>query len=399
MRLQTRGQNVGVISRDRALELDRADVLADFRGEFHVPDDSLVYLDGNSLGRTPKRTIERLKEVVEKEWAGDLILSWEHWLDLPRRIGDRFADIIGSRPGEVVLHDSTTLNLYQGVHIALNLRPDRKVLVVADDEFPTDRYVVEGIARDHGLTVRSLRPGVDLSDVAVVVRSVIDYRTAARADVKSFTAEVRAAGAMVLWDLSHTVGSIEFDVHALGVELAVGCTYKFLNGGPGAPAFSFIANDLQSQVEQPIRGWFAQKDQFAMERPFEPHDDIRRVLLGTPHILSLVAAEEGIALSARAGMKSIAAKGRELTSFAIDVIDDLGMTTSTPRDPFARGNHVAVHHPDAKTLLGRLAARKVIADVRPPDIVRLGLSPLTTRFVDVWDGLHVLAELIDTSTS
>lgn len=386
-------------SRDRALELDRADPLARYRDEFVIPDDSLVYLDGNSLGRTPKRTIERLKQVVEGEWASDLILSWEHWLDLPRRVGDRFVDIIGSRPGEVVVHDSTTLNLYQGVHIALGLRPDRKVLVVADDEFPTDRYVVEGIAHDLGLTVRSLRPGIDLSDVAVVVRSVIDYRTAALADVKAFTDEARAAGAMVLWDLSHTVGSIEFDVHALGVELAVGCTYKFLNGGPGAPAFTFIASHLQALAQQPIRGWFAQKDQFAMERPFEPHDDIRRVLLGTPHILSLVAAEEGIALTARAGMPAIAAKGRALTSFAIDVIDHFGLTTSTPRDAAHRGNHVAVHHPDAKTLLKQLADLRVIADVRPPDIVRLGLSPLTTRFVDVWDGLNALQSLIEAHPS
>lgn len=386
-------------SRDRALELDRADPLARYRDEFVIPDDSLVYLDGNSLGRTPKRTIERLKQVVEGEWASDLILSWEHWLDLPRRVGDRFVDIIGSRPGEVVVHDSTTLNLYQGVHIALGLRPDRKVLVVADDEFPTDRYVVEGIAHDLGLTVRSLRPGIDLSDVAVVVRSVIDYRTAALADVKAFTDEARAAGAMVLWDLSHTVGSIEFDVHALGVELAVGCTYKFLNGGPGAPAFTFIASHLQALAQQPIRGWFAQKDQFAMERPFEPHDDIRRVLLGTPHILSLVAAEEGIALTARAGMPAIAAKGRALTSFAIDVIDHFGLTTSTPRDAAHRGNHVAVHHPDAKTLLKQLADLRVIADVRPPDIVRLGLSPLTTRFVDVWDGLNALKSLIEAHPS
>jgi len=381
-------------SRRTALDLDERDPLASFRDEFFIPDPDLVYLDGNSLGRTPKRTIDRLKQVVEKEWAADLILSWEHWLDLPRRVGDRMVDIIGSRPGEVVLHDSTTLNLYQAVHMAIGLRPDRKVLVVAADEFPTDRYVVEGIASDLGLTIRPLEPNADLSEVAVIVRSVIDYRTAEMVDVKAFTDAARRVGAMVIWDLSHTAGAIEFDVHALGVELAVGCTYKYLNGGPGAPAFTFVKQELQSSVEQPIRGWFAQKDQFAMERPFEPHDDIRRVLLGTPHILSLVAAEEGIALSARAGMKHIDAKGRALTAFGLAVCDHFGLDTSTPRDPNRRGHHLAVHHRDAKELLKELADHKVIADSRPPDILRLGLSPLTTRFVDVWDGLEILHRLV-----
>jgi kynureninase len=383
-----------MISRETALELDAADPLAPFRDEFVIPDPEVIYLDGNSLGRTPKATVARLKQVVEQEWAADLIHSWEHWLDLPRRVGDRLGAIIGSRPGEVAVHDSTTLNLYQGVHIALGLRPDRRVIVVQADEFPTDRYVVEGIAADKGLTVRHLTPDVDLSDVAVVVRSVIDYRTAERADVAAFTAQAREQGALVLWDLSHTAGAIEFDVHALGVELAVGCTYKFLNGGPGAPAFTFIATELQKDAHQPIHGWFAQKDQFEMERGFDPHDDIRRVLLGTPHVLSLVAAEEGIALSARAGMSSIAAKGRALTAFSLDTCDHFGLTTSTPRDPDRRGCHVAVHVPEAKRMLNELAMRKVVADMRPPDIVRLGLSPLTTRYVDVWDGLRTLAELL-----
>ncbi|MEY3619164.1 MAG: hypothetical protein RL726_1862, partial [Actinomycetota bacterium] len=188
---------------------------------------------------------------------------------------------------------------------------------------------------------------------------------------------------------------VEFDVHALGVELAIGCSYKFLNGGPGAPAWTYVHADLHSTVTQPIHGWFAQKDQFAMERPFEPHDDIRRVLLGTPHMLSLVAAEEGIALSARAGMPAIAAKGRALTDFALSVVDELELHSSTPRDASKRGCHVAVHHHDAADLVERLAREhKVIADVRPPDIVRLGLSPLTTRFTDVWDGLHALRALM-----
>ncbi|MDA0371821.1 MAG: aminotransferase class V-fold PLP-dependent enzyme [Actinomycetota bacterium] len=382
-----------MLSRQVALELDAADPLASCRDEFVVPDPDLVYLDGNSLGRTPKSTVTRLKQVVETEWAGDLIRSWEHWLDLPRRVGDRMAAIIGSRPGEVALHDSTTLNLYQGVHIALGLRPDRRVIVVPTDEFPTDRYVVEGIAAEKGLEVRALTPDVDLTDVAVVVRSVIDYRTAERADVAEFTAHARAQGALVLWDLSHTAGAIEFDVHALGVELAVGCTYKFLNGGPGAPAYTFVATDVQKDAHQPIHGWFAQKDQFEMERGFEPHDDIRRVLLGTPHVLSLVAAEEGIALSERVGMSPIATKGRALTSFALDVCDQLGLVSSTPRDPDRRGCHIAVHVPDARQRLEELARQKVIADMRPPDILRFGMSPLTTRFVDVWDGLLATAEV------
>ena len=381
-------------SRETALELDARDPLASFRDEFVIPDPDLVYLDGNSLGRTPKATVERLKRVVETEWAADLIRSWDHWIDLPSRVGDRLSAIIGSRPGEVALHDSTTLNLYQGVHIALGLRPERRVIVVPVDEFPTDRYVVEGIAADKGLTVRALTPDVDLSDVAVVVRSVIDYRTAERADVAGFTEHARRHGALVLWDMSHTVGAIEIDVHALGIELAVGCTYKFLNGGPGAPAFTFVTRELQKDAHQPIHGWFAQKEQFEMERGFDPHDDIRRVLLGTPHVLSLVAAEEGIALSARAGMSAIATKGRSLTSFALDVCDHFGLTTSTPRDPDRRGCHVAVHAPDARRLLKELADRKVIADMRPPDILRFGLSPLTTRYVDVWDGMRALADLV-----
>lgn len=382
-------------SRADAELFDQQDPLAPFRNEFLIPDDKVVYLDGNSLGRTPRATVSRLKQVIETEWAADLINSWDHWLDMPRKVGDRMGLIIGSKPGEVALHDNTTLNIFQGVHIALSLRPDRKVVVVAADEFPTDRFVVEGIAHDLELTVRPLTPGIDLSDVAVVVRSVIDYRTAELCDVAGFTAQARAQGAIVLWDLSHTAGAIEFDVHALGVELAVGCSYKFLNGGPGAPAWTFVAEHLHTQIEQPIKGWFAQKDQFEMEKPFAPHDDIRRVLLGTPNMLSLVAAEEGIALSGRAGMPVIAKKGQALTKFGLDVIDHFGLTTSTPREPSKRGCHLAVHHPNAAQLVADLASQfKVIADVRPPDIVRLGLSPLTTRFTDVWDGIERLSQLI-----
>lgn len=380
-----------MITRDDALAHDDADPLAHFRERFHVPNPDVVYLDGNSLGMPPKRTLARLTEIYERDWATGLIRSWEHWVDMPQRVGDLLAPLIGARPGEVVVHDNTTLNVYQAVHAALALRPDRHVIAISEHDFPTDRYVVDGIADATGHTVRH---GFDtLDDVAVVVRSVIDYRTAEVVDVAAETARAHAAGAMVVWDLSHAVGAIEIDLHACGVQLAVGCSYKFLNGGPGAPAWTYVTRELQSVVRQPIWGWFATKDQFAMGPTFEPRDDIARMLLGTPGILGLAAAEVGIALSAEAGMTAIHAKGRALTGFAIDLCDQLGMTTPTPRDPARRGNHVAVRHPRAKEVVRTLAARDVLFDFREPDLIRAGCSPLTTRFVDVYDGLTAVADL------
>ena len=380
-----------MITRDDALALDAADPLAPFRDRFHIPNPDVVYLDGNSLGMPPKRTIERLREIYEDDWATGLIRSWDHWVDMPQRVGDVLAPLIGAHAGEVVLHDTTTLNVYQAVHAAIGLRPDRRVIAISEHDFPTDRYVVDGIAAATGHTVRH---GFDrLDDVAVAVRSVIDYRTAELCDVAGFTARARAAGALVVWDLSHAAGAIEFDVHALGVELAIGCSYKFLNGGPGAPAWSYVASELHDIVEQPIWGWFATKDQFAMGPTFEPRPDIARMLLGTPTIMALAAAEVGIALSAEAGMPAIHAKGSALTGFAIDLCDQMGLATPTPRDPARRGNHVAVQHPRAKAVVKELSARDVIFDFREPDIIRAGCSPLTTRFADVYDGLTAVAAL------
>lgn len=378
-----------MITRDTALARDASDPLASFRDRFHIPDPSVVYLDGNSLGMPPKRTIERLREVYERDWATDLIRSWDHWIDLPQRVGDRLAPLIGARPGEVVVHDTTTMNLYQLVHAALALRPHRRVIAISADDFPTDRYVVDGIARTTGHLVR--HGFDDLDDVAVVVRSVIDYRTAELVDVAHETAAARDAGAMVVWDLSHAVGAIDIDLHACGAELAIGCTYKFLNGGPGAPAFSYVARELHSHIEQPIWGWFATKDQFAMGPVFEPRDDIARLLLGTPSILALTAAEEGIAVSAAAGMAAIHAKGTALTAFALELCDHLGFESPTPRDPARRGNHVAIAHPHARQVVRDLAARDIIFDFREPNYIRAGCSPLTTRFVDVFDGLTAVA--------
>jgi kynureninase len=382
---------VGELTREHALSLDAEDPLSRWRDEFVIPDKSLVYLDGNSLGMLPHRTVKRLASLINDEWAAGLIRSWDQWVDLPQRVGDRLAPLIGATPGEVIVHDSTTVNLYQLVDAACALRPDRRAIAIRPDDFPTDRYVVDGIAQARGLQVRHDFDRLD--DVAVIVRSVVDYRTAEVADVPVESERARAAGALALWDLSHTAGVLPIDLAAAGVQLAVGCTYKYLNGGPGAPAFSYVARGLHATLPQPIWGWFAQADQFEMGAAFTPQPDIRRLLLGTPSILALAAAEEGIALTVEAGIESISVKARALTGFGLDLCDQLGLRSSTPRDPARRGGHIAVCHPNAKDLVAELVERNVIMDFRDPDIVRVGCSPLTTRFSDVFDGLSRLAEL------
>lgn len=377
-------------SREHALTLDATDPLRGYRGRFRIPDQGVVYLDGNSLGMPPARTIERITEVFEHDWATGLIRSWDHWLDMPQRVGDVLAPLIGALPGEVVVHDTTTLNVYQLVHGAIGLNPGRTVIAISEHDFPTDRYVVDGIAEAMGYTVRH---GFDrLDDVAVVVRSVIDYRTAEMVDVAAETARAHAAGALVVWDLSHAVGAVAIDLHACGAQLAVGCSYKFLNGGPGAPAWTYVATELQQSIRQPIWGWFAAVDQFAMGPRFEPRPDITRMLMGTPTIMALAAAEVGIALSAEAGIGAIHAKGTALTGFAIELCDHFGLATPTPRQPERRGNHVAIEHPHAKQVVADLAARDIIFDFREPNIIRAGCSPLTTRFADVYDGISAIAD-------
>ncbi|MET0911505.1 MAG: kynureninase, partial [Ilumatobacteraceae bacterium] len=266
-----------MIDRSAAERLDAADPLARWRDEFVIADPDLIYLDGNSLGRTPKRTVDALRRVVEEQWAGDLIASWhEHdWLNLALTVGDELAPLLGAASGEVAVHESTTVSIFQQVNVALDLVPGRRVIAVDGGDFPTDRYVAEGIGRLRDVEVRY---GLDdLEGVDVVLRSLVDYRTAEVADLQGETARAAAAGATTVWDLSHAAGILALDLSAAGVELAVGCTYKFLNGGPGAPAFVFVARSVQDRLVQPIWGWFAQEDQFAMERPFDPRPGIGRM--------------------------------------------------------------------------------------------------------------------------
>ena len=380
-----------MIDRSDALALDAADPLAPWRDEFVIPDPELIYLDGNSLGRPPKRTVDAVHRMVE-QWSTDLIASWwQHdWLSLALTVGDELAPLLGAQAGEVAVHESTTVALFQQVNVALDLVPGRRTIAVDDDDFPTDRYVVEGIARLRSLEVR--RGLDDLDGVDVVVRSLVDYRTAEVADLAGETARATAAGATTIWDLSHAAGVLELDLPGADVELAVGCTYKFLNGGPGAPAFVFVSNEIQDRVAQPIWGWFAQSDQFTMERPFDPRPGIGRMLNGTPPVLGLTAARAGISVTADAGIAAIAEKARALTAFCIDLADHHGFETDTPRDPARRGGHVAIRHPDARALQQALADRAVIVDYRDPDVLRFGLSPLTTSFTDVYDAMAALAD-------
>ena len=384
-----------MIERSDAQELDAVDPLATWRNEFVIPDPELIYLDGNSLGRTPKRTVEALHRVID-EWAGDLISSWwEHdWLNLALTVGDELAPLLGAGPGEVVVHESTTVGIFQQVNVALDLTGDlgrRKVVAVADGDFPTDRYVVEGIARRRDVEVRHRLD--DLDGVDVVLRSLVDYRTAEMTDLPRETARARHEGAVTVWDLSHAVGVLELDLPGAGVDLAVGCTYKFLNGGPGAPAFVYVSKRIHDRATQPIWGWFAQNEQFDMERSFDPRPGIGSMLNGTPPVLGLTAAREGIRLSVEAGIGAIAEKARLLTGFGIDLADQFGLENVTPRDASRRGGHVAIRHTDAGRLHDELTARKVIVDRRDPDILRFGMSPLTTRYVDVFDAFTALADL------
>jgi kynureninase len=399
--------------------LDAADPLATFRDRFAFADPALVYLDGNSLGRLPRATVERLAAVVQEEWGGELIRGWNHWIDQPRQVGDVLAtEILGARAGEVIVSDSTTVNFYKLARAALAARPGRRIVVTDRANFPTDRYVLEGLT-DAGMAdgpvqiawldpdpVEGPQPDEIAAilddhpgDVALVTLSHVNYRSAAIADMTAITSLAHAAGALVLWDLSHSAGAIEVDLEGANVDLAVGCTYKFLNGGPGAPAWLYVRNALQGELRNPIQGWFGQRDQFAMGQGYAPRPDIAAWLTGTPGILGLAAAEVGIRLVAEAGIDRIRAKGMALTEYAIALVDERlasrGVTIGSPRDKTRRGAHVAIRHPDARRLTAGLIDAGVVPDFRAPDSIRFGLSPLTTSFTDVARGIAALERLLE----
>ncbi|MDQ3485390.1 MAG: kynureninase [Actinomycetota bacterium] len=399
------------LARSDAETLDRDDPLADYRDEFVIEDDSLVYLDGNSLGRLPRATRDRVCQVLEDDWGRQLIRSWEdRWIDLPRTIGDLIgAGVLGARVGETVVGDSTTVALYKAISAALDARPGRRVIVIERDNFPTDRYIVESLARQRDLEVRWVDEagpdGIELSalgavldeSVAVVVLSHVDYRSAALVDMRRYTETIHAVDALVVWDLCHSAGVVPIDLTGDRVDIAVGCTYKYLNGGPGAPAYTYVRAELQSELRQPIWGWWGRADMFDMGQGYEAQPDMRAWLAGTPSVLSLSAVEPGVSMITEATVTAIRAKSEALTALAVQLYDEMlapaGYALATSRDPQRRGSHVAVTHPDARRLIRELLAVEVVADYRRPDGVRLGLAPLTTRFVDVHDACERMAVL------
>lgn len=395
-----------------AAALDAADPLAGFGGRFVAPEPGLVYLDGNSLGRLPRATVERLQDVVSREWGGELIRGWSHWMDLPRRVGDRIGvDLLGARPGEVIVADSTTVNFYKLACAALDARPGRRTVVTDRDNFPTDRYVLEGLAAARGLRLRWIDPdpvlgpipadlaGVLDDDTALIALTHVNYRSAAIADLAGITALAHQAGALALWDLSHSAGAVPLDLEASGADLAVGCTYKYLNGGPGSPAYLYVREALQRELQSPVWGWLGTREPFAMAQGYEPAEGIGGWLSGTPGVLALAAVEEGVALVVEAGVDRIREKGVALTEYAVSLFDawlaERGCILGSPRDPARRGAHVSIRHPDAARLCERLIAGGVVPDFRRPDSIRFGMSPLTTSFSDVRRGLDRLRALLD----
>jgi len=398
----------GPLTRAHAAELDRADTLGGYRERFELGDGDRIYVDGNSLGRLSHDARAALSAIVD-EWGTRLVTGWHDWVDLAGRAGDALGTAaLGAAPGQTLACDSTTVNLYK---LAGAVLAERKgAIVVPADDFPTDRYVLEGLAAAHGRELRLLAGApVDPPDVeavaaaaegaALVVLSHVNYRSGALADISAITPAVQASGALVLWDLCHSAGAVDVPLDAAGADLAVGCTYKYLNAGPGAPAFLYVAGRHQDALRSPIQGWFSQADQFAMGPRYAPVAGIGRFLAGTPPVMGLAAVMAGAEMLAEAGIEAVRRKAAALTSLAVDLYDErlagLGFSLGTPRAAADRGAHVSLRHPDAWRVCRALIEHaNVVPDFRHPDSIRFGLPPLYTRFADVWDAVDRLAGLV-----
>ena len=396
----------------RAEALDAADPLATFRERF-IPGDVVAYLDGNSLGRPLAATARLMDDFIREQWAVRLIQGWtDGWLDWPLTLGDRLGAVaLGAGAGQVVVADSTTVLLYKLARAAADARPGRRKLVLDTDNFPTDRYVLEGIAQERGLTLvwiatdpatgihpAQVADAVD-GDTALVLFSHVAYRSGWLADAPEITRIAHDAGALMMWDLSHSAGSVPLALDEWGVDLAVGCTYKYLNGGPGAPAFAYLRAGLQEELRQPIWGWMGHRASFEMGQGHEFAPGVRALLSGTPPILAMVPLHANLDMLAEAGIDAVRAKSQLLTGYVLEVADEwlapLGVSVTSPRDPGRRGGHVTLSRPGFERILAPLWASGVIPDYRRPDGIRIGLAPLSTSFTEVCRGLTVLRDLAE----
>ena len=406
-----------VTDREYALELDKNDPLARFKSQFVISDPEMCYLDGNSLGRLPKATVTAINDFMTKEWGPEVVTGWNHWVDEAQPTGDLLGKAaLGAAPGQVLVCDTTSVNFYQLCLAAIHARPGRKTIITDVANFPTDRYILDGIAQQFGLnlvlidnedpatvqheqiTTEVLAPYLN-DDVALVTLEVIQYRSGARTDLKSITDQVRAIGALVVWDASHAVGAIELNLDANGVDLCVGCTYKYGNSGPGSPAWLYVSKRVQSELQVPIQGWFAQDAQFEMGAVFERSQTIRGFQIASPSLMGIRCVQTAFSMIKEAGIDAIAHKAAVGTQMMIDLYDEwlapLGMQLNTPRDAKARGGHISLVHPDAAQIcVAMRTISNVIPDYRTPNSIRLAISPLPTSYVEIWDGLARMRDLV-----
>ena len=384
-----------------ARALDAADPIAGYRKQFALPP-GVIYLDGNSLGALPLGTAARLGEVIRREWGEGLVRSWNSadWIGLPRKVGAMIAPLIGAGPDEVIACDSTSVNLFKLIAAALDMRPGRKVVLSEPGNFPTDLHLIAGL-EGQGLAEKRLAAREDLEaalngSVAVLLLTHVHYKTGAMHDMARLTHAAHEAGALVLWDLSHSVGAVPVDLNACEADFAVGSGYKYLNGGPGAPAFAYVARRHLPALQQPLTGWFGHAEPFAFRDDYAPAPGIERLLTGTPPILGLVALEEGVRLIAEIGVERLAAKSRALSQFLRAAIAEVApdLACVSPEDPAPHGSHLSFGHPEAYAVAQALIARGVIPDFREPDVLRLGLAPAYLRFEDCWHAAQVLGEVL-----
>jgi kynureninase len=406
-----------VTDREYALELDKNDPLAYFKSQFVVGDPEMCYLDGNSLGRLPKATITAINDFMVKEWGPEVVTGWSHWVDEAQPTGDLLGEAaLGAGPGQVLVCDTTSINFYQLCLAAIHARPGRTTIITDAANFPTDRYILDGIAKQFGLklviidnedpaiakheriTTEVLAPYLN-DDVAMVTLEVIQYRSGARTDLKSITDQVRAVGALVVWDASHAVGAIELNLDANGVDLCVGCTYKYGNSGPGSPAWLYVSKRVQSELQVPIQGWFAQDAQFEMGPVFERSQTIRGFQIASPSLMGIRCVQTAFSMIKEAGIDAIAHKAAVGTQMMIELYDawlaPLGIELNTSRDAKERGGHISLVHPDAAQICVALRTiSNVIPDYRTPNSIRLAISPLPTSYVEIWDGLERMRDLV-----